>query len=218
MIDLSTVVDKYIGETEKNLDRIFAEAERVNGVLLFDEADAIFGKRSEVHDARDRYANIEVAYLLQRMEQFDGVAILTTNLRANVDEAFLRRLDVLVEFPDARQREPPALWKQQLRTGAPAGRDRLRVPRQGLSSSRAATSATSSWPQRSRRPTANGRSAMADLVRATAGEYRKFGRLCVVRSSAPTTTWSQWEVTSMRVGIEGSEPTSPRRSCHENIR
>src|SRR5207245_2782283 len=87
VIDLSTVVDKFIGETEKNLDRIFVEAERVNGVLLFDEADAIFGKRSEVKDARDRYANVEVAYLLQRMEQFDGIAILTSNLRANVDEA-----------------------------------------------------------------------------------------------------------------------------------
>ena len=74
VIDLSTVVDKYIGETEKNLDRIFAEADRVNGVLLFDEADAIFGKRSEVRDARDRYANLEVAYLLQRMERFDGLA------------------------------------------------------------------------------------------------------------------------------------------------
>ena len=99
VIDLSTVVDKYIGETEKNLDRIFAEADRVNAVLLFDEADALFGKRSEVSDARDRYANVEVAYLLQRMEQFDGVAILTTNLRANLDEAFTRRLDAIVDFP-----------------------------------------------------------------------------------------------------------------------
>ena len=99
VIDLSTVVDKYIGETEKNLDRIFTEADRVNGVLLFDEADALFGKRSEVKDARDRYANVEVAYLLQRMERFDGLAILTTNLRANVDEAFVRRLDAIVDFP-----------------------------------------------------------------------------------------------------------------------
>ena len=99
VIDLSTVVDKYIGETEKNLDRIFTEADRVNGVLLFDEADAIFGKRSEVRDARDRYANVEVAYLLQRMERFDGLAILTTNLRANLDEAFTRRLDAIVDFP-----------------------------------------------------------------------------------------------------------------------
>ena len=106
VIDLATVVDKYIGETEKNLDRIFAEADRVNGVLLFDEADAIFGKRSEVKDARDRYANVEIAYLLQRMERFDGLAVLTTNLRANLDEAFLRRLDVDRRLPDARGGRP----------------------------------------------------------------------------------------------------------------
>ena len=109
VIDLSTVVDKYIGETEKNLDRIFTEADRVNGVLLFDEADALFGKRSEVKDAHDRYANVEVAYLLQRMERFDGLAILTTNLRANVDEAFTRRLDAVVDFPmpEEDDRLPP---------------------------------------------------------------------------------------------------------------
>lgn len=88
VVDLSTVVDKYVGETEKNLERIFTEASAVNAVLLFDEADAIFGKRSEVKDAHDRHANIESAYLLQRMESFDGIAVLTTNLRANLDEAF----------------------------------------------------------------------------------------------------------------------------------
>ncbi|HEY1177396.1 MAG TPA: ATP-binding protein, partial [Phytomonospora sp.] len=98
-VNLATVVDKYIGETEKNLERIFTEAAGVNGVLLFDEADAIFGKRSEVRDAHDRYANVESAYLLQRMETFDGLAILATNLRANLDEAFTRRLDIVVDFP-----------------------------------------------------------------------------------------------------------------------
>ncbi|MFM8897134.1 MAG: ATP-binding protein, partial [Actinomycetales bacterium] len=92
-VELATVVDKYIGETEKNLDQVFSAVENSDGVLLFDEADALFGKRSEVSDARDRYANIEVAYLLQRMEAFDGLAILTTNLRANLDPAFVRRLD-----------------------------------------------------------------------------------------------------------------------------
>ena len=112
VVDLATVVDKYIGETEKNLDRIFDAAAGVNGVLLFDEADAVFGKRSEVKDAHDRYANVESAYLLQRMESFDGLAILATNLRANIDEAFTRRLDVIVEFPvpDAAQRL--VLWRQ----------------------------------------------------------------------------------------------------------
>src|SRR2546426_860625 len=99
VVDLASVVDKYVGETEKNLDRIFAEAESVNGVLLFDEADALFGKRSDVSDAHDRYANVEIAYLLQRMEMFEGIAILATNLRSNLDEAFARRLHVLVDFP-----------------------------------------------------------------------------------------------------------------------
>ncbi len=99
VVNLATVVDKYIGETEKNLDRIFAEADSVNGVLLFDEADALFGQRSEVRDSHDRYANIEVAYLLQRMETFDGLAVLATNLRSNIDDAFTRRLDVIVDFP-----------------------------------------------------------------------------------------------------------------------
>ena len=83
-VNLATVVDKYIGETEKNLERIFAAAEGVNGVILFDEADALFGKRSEVSDAKDRYANVEVAYLLQRLESYEGVAVLATNLRTNI--------------------------------------------------------------------------------------------------------------------------------------
>ena len=93
-IDLSAVVSKYIGETEKNLARVFGAAADSDAILLFDEADALFGKRSEVRDAHDRYANIEIAYLLQRMEQYDGIAILATNLRHHIDEAFTRRLDV----------------------------------------------------------------------------------------------------------------------------
>jgi SpoVK/Ycf46/Vps4 family AAA+-type ATPase len=97
-IDLSAVVSKYIGETEKNLERIFRAADQGDAVLLFDEADAIFGKRSEVRDARDRYANVEVAYLLQRLEVYEGLAVLTTNLRGNIDEAFVRRLDCVLEF------------------------------------------------------------------------------------------------------------------------
>ena len=98
-VNLATVVDKYVGETEKNLERIFTEASGVNAVLFFDEADAIFGKRSDVRDAHDRYANIESAYLLQRLETFDGLAVLATNLRSNIDEAFTRRLDAIVDFP-----------------------------------------------------------------------------------------------------------------------
>ena len=98
-IDLAATVSKYIGETEKNLRKLFAAAEASGAVLLFDEADALFGKRGEVKDGHDRYANLEVAYLLQRMESYRGLAILTTNLRSNVDRAFLRRLRFVVQFP-----------------------------------------------------------------------------------------------------------------------
>ncbi|MEN2423930.1 ATP-binding protein [Streptomyces rimosus] len=114
VVQLSSIVDKYVGETEKNLERIFTEADRTDAVLLFDEADAVFGKRSEVKDSHDRYANMESAYLLQRLESFDGIALLTTNLRANIDDAFTRRLDLVVDFPfpDAGQRL--ALWRHGL--------------------------------------------------------------------------------------------------------
>jgi SpoVK/Ycf46/Vps4 family AAA+-type ATPase len=117
-IELASVVDKYIGETEKNLERVFSAVERVDGILLFDEADALFGKRSEVSDARDRYANIEVAYLLQRIEAFDGLAILTTNLRANLDEAFQRRLDMILDFPEPDVAARREMWSRAL-TGFP---------------------------------------------------------------------------------------------------
>lgn len=111
-IDLSSVVSKYIGETEKNLRRIFDAAETGGAILLFDEADALFGKRSEVKDSHDRYANMEVAYLLQRMEAYRGLAILTTNLRNSLDQAFLRRLRFVVQFPfpDAAQRAE--IWQR----------------------------------------------------------------------------------------------------------
>ena len=118
-IDLSTVVSKYIGETEKNLELIFSQARNSNAILFFDEADAIFGKRSEVKDAHDRYANIEVGYLLQRMESYDGIVILATNLHANMDEAFTRRLQFVVDFPfpDSSQRE--AIWNVLFPAEAP---------------------------------------------------------------------------------------------------
>jgi SpoVK/Ycf46/Vps4 family AAA+-type ATPase len=111
-IDLSQVVSKYIGETEKNLGRIFDAAETGGVVLLFDEADALFGQRSEVKDSHDRYANIEVSYLLQRMEAYRGLAILTTNMKQALDSAFLRRLRFVVpfRFPDAGQRA--AIWQR----------------------------------------------------------------------------------------------------------
>lgn len=122
-VDLSRVVSKYIGETEKNLDTVFADAERAGAILLFDEADALFGKRSDVKDAHDRYANIETAYLLQRMEVFGGLAILTTNFGQNLDRAFMRRLRFVVEFPmpDIAARE--RIWRQCLPSQAPLSDD-----------------------------------------------------------------------------------------------
>jgi ATP-dependent 26S proteasome regulatory subunit len=118
-IDLSTVVSKYIGETEKNLERIFTQARNSNTILFFDEADAIFGKRSEVKDAHDRYANIEVGYLLQRMESYDGVVILSTNLRSNLDEAFTRRLQFVVDFPFPDEAQRLNIWKVLFPPGVP---------------------------------------------------------------------------------------------------
>jgi SpoVK/Ycf46/Vps4 family AAA+-type ATPase len=110
-IDLSAVVSKYIGETEKNLSRIFDEAETASAILFFDEADALFGKRSEVKDAHDRYANIEVGYLLQRMEQYDGTVVLATNLRRNMDEAFVRRMHFTIEFPLPDEHDRLRIWR-----------------------------------------------------------------------------------------------------------
>jgi SpoVK/Ycf46/Vps4 family AAA+-type ATPase len=109
-IDLSGVVSKFIGETEKNLSRIFSEAETSNAILFFDEADALFGKRSEVRDSHDRYANIEISYLLQRMEEYDGIVILATNLRKNMDDAFVRRMHCTVDFPYPGGRERQMIW------------------------------------------------------------------------------------------------------------
>lgn len=122
-IDLSLVVSKYIGETEKNLSRIFLAAESSSAILFFDEADALFGKRSEVKDSHDRYANIETGYLLQKMEEHEGIVILATNLRNNMDEAFVRRLHFTVEFPfpDKRQRE--LIWENIFPEGAPVSSD-----------------------------------------------------------------------------------------------
>lgn len=118
-IDLSGIISKYIGETEKNLERIFEEAASSNAILFFDEADALFGKRSEVRDSHDRYANIEISYLLQRMEAYDGVTILATNLRANLDEAFTRRLQFAVDFPFPEEDDRLRIWQALFPTTVP---------------------------------------------------------------------------------------------------
>ena len=120
-LDLSAVVSKYIGETEQNLERVFSAASAGNLVLFFDEADSLFGKRSEVSDARDRYANIEVSYLLQRLESYDGLVVMATNFQKNIDEAFLRRIHVGIEFTVPEEPERLRIWQQAFPPGAPLG-------------------------------------------------------------------------------------------------
>ena len=184
-VNLATVVDKYVGETEKNLERIFAEAAGVNGVLLFDEADAIFGKRSEVRDAHDRYANIESAYLLQRMETFDGLAVLATNLRANLDEAFTRRLDLVVDFPVPDEEARLALWERCLGDRVPRGTD---VDLAFLAEAfelagghiRSAAVTAAYLAAGADRPV-----GMAELIGAVGREYRKLGRLTLESEFGP---------------------------------
>ena len=122
-IDLAGVVSKYIGETEKNLDRIFKAAENANASLFFDEADALFGKRSEVRDSHDRYANIEVCYLLQKMEEYEGVAILASNMRHQMDESFLRRLAFVVMFPFPDEGDRARIWERIWPSEAPLAED-----------------------------------------------------------------------------------------------
>ncbi len=185
VVDLSTVVDKYIGETEKNLERIFTEASAVNAVLLFDEADAIFGKRSEVKDAHDRHANIESAYLLQRMESFDGIAVLTTNLRANLDEAFTRRLDVVADFPMPDTGQRLALWERCLGDRLPRADDldlAFCADRFELAggSIRACAVTAAYLAAESGEPL-----TMRQTVTAIAQEYRKLGRLVLESEFGP---------------------------------
>jgi SpoVK/Ycf46/Vps4 family AAA+-type ATPase len=118
-IDLSAVVSKYIGETEKNLRRLFDAAEDGCAILFFDEADALFGKRSEVKDSHDRYANIEINYLLQRMEAYRGLAILATNMKSALDQAFLRRLRFVINFPFPAVAQRKAIWQKAFPAALP---------------------------------------------------------------------------------------------------
>jgi ATPase family associated with various cellular activities (AAA) len=176
VVQLSAIVDKYVGETEKNLERVFSEADRVDAVLLFDEADAVFGKRSEVRDSHDRYANLESAYLLQRLESFDGVAVLTTNLRSNIDDAFTRRLDLVVDFPFPGPEQRLALWWHSLeRVPTASELDPAHCAREfelsGGSVRSAVTTAAYLAAERGDAVTA------ADLLEGAQREYRKAGRL-----------------------------------------
>jgi AAA+ superfamily predicted ATPase len=183
-IDLSCVVSKYIGETEKNLARVFDEAERSSVILFFDEADALFGKRSEVKDAHDRYANIEINYLLQRMEDFQGLAILATNMRQALDEAFLRRLRFLIEFPfpDASQRAE--IWRRSFPAEMPQqDLDIDFVARQfkiaggnirNIALNAAFLAAAEDAPVQ-----------MPHLIRATKREFDKIGKACLESDFGP---------------------------------
>jgi SpoVK/Ycf46/Vps4 family AAA+-type ATPase len=184
-VNLATVVDKYVGETEKNLERIFAEAGGVNAVLLFDEADAIFGKRSEVRDAHDRYANIESAYLLQRMETFDGLAVLATNLRSNIDEAFTRRLDMIIDFPAPDEHSRLAIWQQCLKPPVPCAADldlEFCARAFTLSGGNIRSAATTAGYLAAGHA---GPIGMPELISAIQQEYRKLGRLVLEREFGP---------------------------------
>jgi ATPase family associated with various cellular activities (AAA) len=174
VVDLARVTSKYIGETEKNLRRIFDAAEAGGCVLFFDEADALFGKRSEVKDSHDRYANAEISYLLQRMESFSGLAILATNLKSHLDTAFLRRIRAIVDFPipDAEMRL--ALWRRALPETAPqAGIDFAGLARHELTGGNITTIATNA----AFRASADGVPiGMAHLAVAMSSEFRKLDR------------------------------------------
>jgi SpoVK/Ycf46/Vps4 family AAA+-type ATPase len=176
-IDLSGLVSKYIGETEKNLARVFEEASDTNAILFFDEADAVFGKRSEVRDSHDRYANIEVSYLLQKMEEYDGIVVLATNLRANLDEAFLRRLRAIVEFPFPEVEDRLSIWQRTLASAAPLDKDvDLRFMAQQFriagGNIRNIVLLAAFLAASEEKPI-----AMAHLIHAAKREYQKLGRL-----------------------------------------
>jgi hypothetical protein len=176
-VDLSTVVSKYIGETEKNLERIFTAADGSNAILFFDEADALFGKRSEVSDSHDRYSNIEVAYLLQRIEVYPGGVILATNFKRNIDDAFVRRLDFVVDFPFPGPEDRRRIWRLVLPTEAPltddVDLDFLAVQFKLSGGAIRNCSLAAAF----RAADEDSPIAMRHLIRAVAQEYAKQGRL-----------------------------------------
>ena len=184
-VELSGVVSKYIGETEKNLDAIFAAAAGSNGIVFFDEADALFGKRSEVHDAHDRYANIEISYLLQKMEAFDGVAILATNLRGNLDAAFVRRLAFTVHFPFPDEASRLRIWRTVWPAAVPLDGDvdaRFLARQFALSGGNIRNVALAAAFLAAER---GGPVAMRDVIAATRREYQKLGKTLVDGDVAP---------------------------------
>ena len=184
-IDLSCVVSKYIGETEKNLSQLFAEAETSNAILFFDEADALFGKRSEVGDAHDRYANIETGYLLQKMEEYDGTVILATNLRNNIDDAFARRMAFTVAFPFPEEEERLRIWQRGWPAEMPLASDvdlnflatRFQLAGGNIKNITLAAAFLAAAD--------GGPLEMRHLVRAIKRELQKLGKVCVEADFGP---------------------------------
>jgi len=177
-IDLSMIVSKYIGETEKNLNKIFKEAEESNAILFFDEADALFGKRSEVRDSHDRYANIEISYLLQKMEENEGIVILASNLCRNIDDAFLRRMHSTIEFPFPEEEYRYKIWKSMFPEDAPLSEDvdfeflagRFRLA--GGNIKNIVVNAAFLAAENS------GAITMEDVIKAAKREFQKIGKIC----------------------------------------
>lgn len=177
-IDLSMIVSKYIGETEKNLSKIFREAEDSNAILFFDEADALFGKRSEVRDSHDRYANIEISYLLQKMEENEGIVIMASNLCRNIDDAFLRRMHFTVEFPFPEEEYRYRIWKSLFPKEAPLSEDvdfeflakRFRLA--GGNIKNIVVNAAFLAAENS------GAITMEDVIKAARREFQKIGKIC----------------------------------------
>ena len=177
-IDLSMIVSKYIGETEKNLSKIFREAEDSNAILFFDEADALFGKRSEVRDSHDRYANIEISYLLQKMEENEGIVIMASNLCRNIDDAFLRRMHFTVEFPFPEEEYRYKIWKSLFPEDAPLSEDvdfeflakRFRLA--GGNIKNIVVNAAFLAAENS------GAITMEDVIKAARREFQKIGKIC----------------------------------------
>ena len=194
-VDLSTVVSKYVGETEKNLERIFTAADGSNAILFFDEADALFGKRSEVSDSHDRYSNIEVAYLLQRIEVYPGVVILATNFKRNIDDAFVRRLDFVVDFPFPDAEDRRRIWQLVLPEEAPLADDADLDFLAAQFKLSGGAIRNCSLAAAFRAADEDAPIGMRHLIRAVAQEYAKQGRLtleadferfhAIVRADAP---------------------------------
>lgn len=192
-IDLSSVVSKYIGETEKNLSRVFDEAEATNGVLFFDECDALFGKRTEIRDAHDRYANIEVNYLLQRIDAYDGIIILATNLRSNLDSAFTRRIRYAVEFPFPEAQQRAGIWRKVFPDQTPLGTDidfdflARQFRMSGGSIKNIALNAAFLAAGN------GGRLGMKQVIHATRRELQKMGKTCTKADFGRYYTWVREE-------------------------